>query len=521
MIKIMIVEDRPVFRAYLKASIDWNQYGFEICCEAKNGKEALDLASHHYPDIVLTDINMPLMNGLELSEALVNQYPEVSIVLITGYSEFEYARKAIKLGVSDYILKPFDKEELILTLLKIKDNLQVSYESRLRIKNKDEDEIHEILKSAIHTSPSDDISSLIHHPELISYQYLCIISTFKDQNRPEDFIFWRSAVTQLMKQMFELDLFHHIIKDAEGRIVILIGATTDALNQDVFHLKVKTEYQKITTLLNKYLTYEIATGISSVHKGLKTLKLCYLEALSAIKMTIHDAQIDVIDFATIPEENKKHIFYSVEINEQLIRKCRENDLEGALKQIDAIYDNFISENISSNYALIVFMGFISLILSFITQSGKRIEIVLKEDMEIVMNITRYETIYEQREIIKRLFASTISHFSIYKVSRSFKVAQKAKQYIDMHYSENTLTVSDIATNQYINETYLRKMFKLETTITITEYITRVRMTHAKILLQNSALKLSEITEQIGFNDAGYFSRAFKKYYGTSPSQFKK
>lgn len=516
----MIVEDRPVFREYLKASIDWGKYGFEICCEAKHGEEALELASQYLPDIVLTDINMPIMDGLELSEALVSQYPETSIVLITGYSEFEYARKAIKLGVSDYILKPFEKEELILTLLKIKDNLQISYENKLSADDENALMISGLLESAIHSTTKIYTEEVDKFPEFSNYQFVCIISAFKDQNLSEDFIFWRSTVSQLITQMFELELFHHIIEDSEGRIVSIIGAPAEDHDNELFYQKARMEYQKITTLLNKHLSYEIATGISTVHQGLSNLKMCYSEAISAIKATINVERNEIVDFETIPDEHKKHIFYSVEVNDRLIKKLRENYLEGALALLDETYNKFEEMKISSNYAYIVFMGFISLILSFITQSGKRIENVLKNDMDLVMNAKYYTDIEEQREIIKRLITSTINHFSTYKVSRAYKIAQKAKAYIEVHYSDSSLTVSDVAKDQYINETYLRKMFKTETGYTITEYITDIRMTKAKALMASGNIKLSDVAELIGYNDAGYFSRAFKKYYGISPSQFK-
>ena len=101
MIKIMIVDDMPVDREYLRNFIDWKAYGFEACCEAKDGREALELYEVYQPDIVLTDIMMPYMDGIELSEKLLESNPEVSIILITGNSEFEYARKALKLGVRD------------------------------------------------------------------------------------------------------------------------------------------------------------------------------------------------------------------------------------------------------------------------------------------------------------------------------------------------------------------------------------------------------------------------------------
>ena len=119
----MIVDDIPIFLEYLRGFINWEEYGFEICGQASNGKEAFEMIEECYPDVILTDITMPYMDGLELAEAVMNQYPDISVILITGNNEFEYARKALKIGVCDYIVKPFEKEELILSLLKLQDNI--------------------------------------------------------------------------------------------------------------------------------------------------------------------------------------------------------------------------------------------------------------------------------------------------------------------------------------------------------------------------------------------------------------
>jgi len=136
MIKVMIVDDMPIFLEYLRTTIDWETYGFELVCEATNGEDALEKAEIFQPDLVLSDIKMPYMDGLMLTEKLSEMYPQISVVLITGNSEFEYARRAIKLGVVDYIVKPFEKEELIRTLLKLQDNINQAIE--LKQEKKDE-----------------------------------------------------------------------------------------------------------------------------------------------------------------------------------------------------------------------------------------------------------------------------------------------------------------------------------------------------------------------------------------------
>ena len=120
MIKIGIVDDELIFRTYLKTTLDWQAYGFDLCLEAKNGIDALKRMEEILPDILLCDINMPFMNGIELSAAIKEKYPQMVIILLTGYNEFEYARNALRIGVNDYIWKPFDKKELLTTLNEIK-----------------------------------------------------------------------------------------------------------------------------------------------------------------------------------------------------------------------------------------------------------------------------------------------------------------------------------------------------------------------------------------------------------------
>jgi two-component system response regulator YesN len=119
MFKIIIADDEAIFREYLRTLLDWGQHGFEICCEARNGAEALEMIKEHKPDIALVDINMPFLDGLSLVEKVNELRNDMAIILITGYSEFEYARKAVKLGVVDYILRSVIKSSSLLKGFKI------------------------------------------------------------------------------------------------------------------------------------------------------------------------------------------------------------------------------------------------------------------------------------------------------------------------------------------------------------------------------------------------------------------
>ena len=119
-IKVMIIDDEYLIRNLIKNCIDWNEIGIDIIAEASNAVEGLNLINKDKPNIILTDINMPMTDGLDMSKGILETYPDIKVIVITGYNEFEYAKRSIKIGVSDFILKPIDEEELKNSVLKLK-----------------------------------------------------------------------------------------------------------------------------------------------------------------------------------------------------------------------------------------------------------------------------------------------------------------------------------------------------------------------------------------------------------------
>lgn len=134
-VKIMIIDDEYLIRNLIKNCLDWNEIGMEIVGEASNATEGLNLIRRENPDIILTDINMPVTDGLDMSKSIVEKYPDIKIIVITGYNEFEYAKRSIKLGVSDFILKPIDEEELRASVLKVKKEILAEHSMKRQYDN--------------------------------------------------------------------------------------------------------------------------------------------------------------------------------------------------------------------------------------------------------------------------------------------------------------------------------------------------------------------------------------------------
>lgn len=304
--------------------------------------------------LMLVDINMPFIDGLSLSEILVEKHPQIAIVIVTGHDEFEYAKKAVKLGVKDYILKPFDNEELMATLKKLKDK---------------------------------------------------------------------------------------ILKD-KGRWYNYLGP--DYTN----------------------------TG-----------------------------------------------FYSGEAYENLLFHMKSRNEDKVVEELNRIFECITEKKLSFIYSTTLCSALISLCLSCLTESGKNIEEAVGKDFSPLDEIKDKETMGDLKEWIIGLFQKTLLILNAGKTTRAGKITEGAKKYIQDRFGDEDLSVEKIAASLYINSRYLRKVFTENTGMTIIDYITGVRMEKAGQLLEKPNIKHSEIARMLGYSDACYFSKCFKKYYGVSPSEY--
>ncbi len=525
MINLMIVDDEPLFRDFLVNFIPWEEYGFNLVAQAKNGVEALELADFHQPDVVLTDINMPKMDGIEFATELLKLAPETSVVFITGHNEFEYARKAIRLGVSDYILKPFEKEELVLTLLKIKDNIHEAGTDSLMNDTDLYDFIMPLLTSDILSRDTKLINQAknLGFTDDCFYGLACLDIDHLDHRytNQEEKMLWRFSVMNIFKELVEDD--HsidsdrvHIFYDYEGNITCLYisdeeGHTFDGLFSSVM--------EQLVSSVSKYLDFTVTIGISTIHKGLSGIGLAYDEALSALHHKFIDFNKRIIYFHDVPKENRDFSWYNASVNENILSALRSRDKDKLIQDLSTLYINMKNHHISFEFAKIIRQGLISLLLSHITQSGKSMELIFGSELTPLEAVEKADTIFLQQELMEDLYLKTIDYFLENTSSRSSQIALTGKSFIDDNYTNSGLTVQDIASAQFINQTYLRSMFKKEYGMTVSDYLTKTRMENAADLLKRKTHRLADIAEMVGYNDSSYFSKCFKKYYGVSPSQY--
>ncbi len=514
MIKIMIVDDMPVDREYLRNFIDWNAYGFEACCEAKDGKEALELYELHQPDIVLTDIKMPYMDGIQLSEKLLAINPDLSIILITGNSEFEYARKALKLGVRDYIVKPFEKEELIITLLKLQDNISALLESENEKDQLMNERKVQLLRNAIYASATLE-QQLVQQAELFLHPFFLVITIranlYENTISPEEIMNWKEILSSLLEDMIEIHGEWHIFQDYEGNIVCILNfATEDAMKEYESY-----EFEDVINLAKEHIGFQVLVGISDYCFAEKDLKRAYLESIQALAGAYQETSTRIFDFKKMKNFQIRE-FYSYDLLEE-INHCLDGFLVDKLKQIMNQELDRIKEYENPEFSSMIYMSLFSVLFSYLAKKGRSMEAVFGQDFHPLSLLNAVGSYQEKRGIILDAYDLAMQYQLEHMDSKWAQIAKQAKTYVDETYSNPDLTIDMISRSLFVNQTYLRRMFKDEFQMTISDYITKCRMEKAKEMILTENSKLAYISTKVGYNDTSYFSKCFKKYFGYLPS----
>jgi two-component system response regulator YesN len=514
MIKIMIVDEMPVYRDYLLNFIDWNAYGFEACCEARDGKEALELYEKYQPDIVLADIMMPYMDGLELSERLLKENPDVSIILITGNSEFEYARKAVKLGVCDYIVKPFEKEELIIALLKLQDNINRVLEQKNEKDGLLGERREQRLRQYIYTKNVGE-SMKLEQPGLFEYPYFLVVTVridlYENKVEPDEIINWKQVLSSMLKNMIQINGSHEVFHDFEGNIVTILNFKDRQSIKEYEGI----EFTDIGNLAKEHIGIAISVGISDYCCRATNLREAYYQTIQALSYSYTEHHTKIFDYRKLLLDGRNE-FYSWDLIEEINKSLDVLQYEWIEKLIREEL-NRIKEYENGEFAAMIYMSLLSVLFSYLVKQGRNIDDIFGKGFRpytILNNETAYEN---KRYFICDCYRKAIVYQREHQNLKSRQIAEQARNYIELNYGNPDLSIADLSRELLVNQTYLRRMFKDEYQTTISDYITKFRMEKAKELIKKENSKLSYISYEVGYNDTSYFSKCFKKYFGYLPS----
>ena len=518
--KVFFVEDEVVTREGIRDNVDWQASGFEFCGEAADGEIALPLLRTLKPDVLITDIKMPFMDGLQLSKIVRERMPGMKIIILSGHDEFEYAQEAINLGVTDYLLKPVTVQKLQTALQKLAQQLDRERKEQEKLENLQEqvDENRAALRERLlfklvvgAVSPTDAIEKgQLLGVDLIARCYLVFIMKIELGDRSEQFDYdeyqrVQQVVTDLTGK--NPDIFV-LKKDFEDIIFIMKGGTPEYLEEERDLLLDETRRAIEQT------RYKLTVGMGTVQKRIADIRQSFMEALAATQNQVG--------------ENKAEPYPAVERTEllKLDTLAVENYLRCGVKDgfdeffnayIQPVSETALKSNLIKDY---IFMDVILATAKLVNELGGDVDQVIPELNSIETVLSNVKTLEQLREQTHKILSSALDFRDGFSNHQYKNLIRQAKEYIGQHYTNPELSLNDVAGQVNLSASHFSVVFSQETCQTFKEYLTELRIKRAKELLRTTALRSADIAYQVGYNDPHYFSSTFKKNTGLSPIEFR-
>lgn len=497
---VFIVEDELAIRERICAAIDWKSYGFYLVGSASDGEQALHSIKKEKPDIVLSDIKMPFMTGIELVKQVKQFNSNTEFILFSGYQDFEYARKALELGVSNYLLKPVKTNDLLLALWKIREQIEEKRENQEQSRNlqslKQNNFILMLINGDIVTT-----SEILNKAEecdisILSNFYNISLISVKDKENREELMF----VKNTLFEEHDKDLSTFILNDT----TLLILHKSEKLLE--IKSKIEDLKNKLHRIKREYDTLSFTYKIGDIVDRLSKIYLSYRSCFEQ----------DTIK--TQSELNLNTQEYELINLDHLRNKIAAHDFTGIIDNIEDLVP--IQEE-----------GFKSLIYRsyYVNYILNQIVEVLEEQNCIVPDILakeNWENIILQFPTLQKFYHFLIKVFENVKrkhvsISENDSIHLKnAKEIVDKEFMNSNLNLRDVADRIYISLGYLSSLFNNQMDISFSDYLNNRRINEAKKLLLLSNHKIQEIAKLTGYTNATYFSLIFKKIVGISPREYR-
>lgn len=529
MLKVLIVDDEYYFRQALKISLPWEELGFQIAGEAKNGQEALTLMSEVAPDIVLVDINMPIMDGMEFIQKAKQRELETKFIMLTGQSEFAYAKMSMKLGVVNYVLKPIDEDELRSSLLETKNQISKERSVKLdyeRLKKQAKEHMpmlkERLLNEWLQGSRVEPLSSAerleyldIHLHAPFHMVVVVDIDSQDDLVTAEEMHIRKLAVQDIAQELIYNTYPFASCHDTNDRYVMIMGVP--ARSYDL----VESVFEAIRKSVEVNLGCTVTIGVGNEYPAFTSISVSYQEALYALKHRFVLGGNQVIPHAMIAEAGMKVSLFSVERRTSLLMSMRIGNISETEEWLRTFFQDVRTKNASMEMMYVAALDIVSTCLEFLDEISQSFEDVFQEGVQtdIFQHIQQMNSFGELEKWIHNLILKVIRHVHGRKQNRAAKVVDEVKAYIHRHYGNEELRIVDLAKSVHMNYNHLCYVFKKETSLTINDYLTEIRMTKAKGLFDQGATIVQNVASQVGYADANYFGKCFKKYIGISPSMY--
>lgn len=535
-IKVFLVEDEMVIRRGIKNSIDWEKEGYIFCGEASDGELAYPMIIKEKPDILITDIRMPFMDGLELCKLVKKELPNIKILILSGYDEFDYAKEAIRLGVTEYLLKPISSGKLLEALNGVSESIRREKEDkdlvRKCMEEMRENTEHEKQKffeqmiagnlsmaDALETGKKYEMNLSAGMYNLLLFRFTLGKENWKSGELLGEAEYAIEKLTERLEYVFEFQ------RGVEGWAFLLMADNEEQMSE-----RVKELSKDLEEIMKNYSTIAYFGGIGQPVARLRELEESFREAERALAarftmelnriISVEDIRmaqnVDTLDDIEITS------FGEIEKTRTMLEKFLNN---GAEDEIDEFVDVYINELPEENLKSVLMRQYIIMdayiVMMSFCEKIEGIEGEMQAQSEELKNSMKtIQTLEEIKNYIRMLLKKIIGVRDTISGRRYSDIIEIAKDQIRKTYMSDEISLNTIAAEVGMSPSYFSSIFSKEMGKTFVEYLTEIRMDRAKELLMCSSMKTSEIGYEVGYKDPHYFSYIFKKTQNCTPKEFR-
>ncbi len=530
--KVILADDEEEIRNGIINKINWEETGFVLSGAAENGQEALELAERIKPDVVMTDIKMPFMSGLELGRILSERMPNTKLVLFSGFDDFEYAQRAIKINAFEYILKPINAADLVLLLMKIKKQLDNEINEKRNVEklSKYYEESLPVMREQFLTRIVDGKISFRRIQEL-EIQYAVDLSAswwtavavhtdIEEEEGEEENLFkskseliplsLKGIVDENMNDGFR---YRSFIYNDEVVLIVMMETKEDVI-------KTVDAMNRICKIANRFLGLPVSAGIGSPCDKITHLKYSYQGARSAVdyRVLMGDKAIYIDDME--PDELTNELQFDEQDERDLLNAIKLETPDDIRRVIDKLIGRFKEARLPFNQYQIYLTEILSELLKLVRAYKLDAEEIFGRDFKGYSQLADYESLSDLRNWFYDVCVKISSLIKRERMDSAKMLAEKAKEFVNENYSNSEVSVEMLCSFLHVSPAYFSTIFKRETGVSFVTYLTNVRMEEAVKLLNTTDDKTYVISQKVGYTEPNYFSYVFKKHFGVPPSKYR-
>lgn len=508
MLKLLIAEDEALERKALHFLLD-KHYSqcIEIVDEVSNGRDAVERALSLRPDIILMDINMPILDGLEASNIIKEQCENTELIILTAFNYFDYAKKAINIGVSDYLLKPFSNEEFFHSVDKVieKAGSKIANETKNQKLKKNYSKIVPYIEKQIIADIVFGVSiteaKFKEYMEILnikSAEFCCILFSIDAKG-----VFDERSVNTI-KNKLNILFKKSIVGLCLNNIVAFIF--DEALGSKILGARFEDLLSDLSYALELKKDENLEIGVGCINEDTDKLYLSYKEAKRSIISKPISKSIE-----------KKHVV--IDTYNILCGKIINEDLNEAIIEFNNILSPLVIKKESCDFlaARSKISNMLTIVIENINEfTGRDFKDFDKD--KVLRELTDLNEFADIKSYASMIIKNLIGFIKSYKRSKNIDVVEKVKKYIEENYM-NEISLETLAQHVSMSTFYLSRIFSKTENVQIREYIIKIRMEKAKNMLQHKNIPIKKIAMDVGYSDVNYFSKAFKKYEKISPKQY--